>query len=195
MNNNFNLEKQWQKSIQRLTDKELLAIFPEAKQVIPEKINEWGQKRVEFSDIIKKKLTLIKYKIVDEFSRWFWREWIKVNEGQELLKVDAHISRLKRLLFVASGRIPKKGITDEMMQQALTVPIENIIDTQLRRSGKALVGLCPLHQEKTPSFFVYPESNSFYCYGCNQGGNVINFVRLLHSYSFKEAVQYLIGEK
>ena len=69
------LEKEWRASLPRFTDKELLEIFPEAKQTIPEKIKEWREKRVEIVNMIKKKLTLIKYEITDEFSRWFWREW------------------------------------------------------------------------------------------------------------------------
>ena len=39
----------------------------------------------------------------------------------------------------------------------------------LKRRGKNLVGLCPFHNEKTPSFVVYPENGSFYCFGCNTG--------------------------
>lgn len=192
-----NLEKEWKVSLPRFTDKELLEIFPEAKQIIPEKTKEWRQKRAEFADIIKKKLTLIKYKITEEFSQWFWREWVKVNEGQGLLKVDGHIARLKRLLAVAGGWESKDRITEEKMQQALHTPIENIANQHLKlyKSGRALVGLCPFHHEKHPSFYIYPETNSCWCYGCNQGGDVINFVRLLYGYSFKEAVKYLIGEK
>ena len=190
----FNLEKQWRASLPRFTDKELLEIFPEVKQVIPEKIKEWEQKRAEFSDTIKKKLTLIKYKITDEFSRWFWREWVKVNEGEELLKIDGHLARLKDLFLIAKGEIPKGRFTEGEIQRALDVPIETILNQPLRKAGKALVGLCPLHNEKRPSFYIYPETNSCWCYGCNQGGNVINLVRLLHGYSFKEAVKHLIGK-
>jgi hypothetical protein len=191
----FDLEKEWKASLSRFTDKELLEIFPESKKIIPKKIKEWGQKRAKFSDIIKKKLTLIKYKITDEFSQWFWREWVKVSDGEELLKIDNHIARLKRLLMVAKGWKPKGRLTEEQIQQALAVPIENLINQPLRKSGKALVGLCPLHNEKRPSFYIYSKTNSCWCYGCNQGGDVINFVRLLHGYSFKEAVKYLIGKK
>ena len=193
----LSLEKGRRASLPRFTDKELLEIFPEAKQIIPEKIKEWEQKRVKISDTIKKKLTLIKYKITAGFSRWFWREWVKVNEGQELLKIDGHIARLKRLLAVARGWESKGRITEEKIQQALHTPIENIANQHLKlyKSGRALVGLCPFHSEKHPSFYIYPETNSCWCYGCNQGGDVINFVRLLHGYSFKEAVKYLIGEK
>lgn len=191
-NYTLDLEKEWRKSLPRFTDRELLQTFPEAKEIIPKKIAEWEIKRTEFSDIVRKKLTLIKYKITDEFSRWFWREWVKVNEGQELLKIDKHITRLKRLLRIAKGQTPKGQLTDEQIKEALTVPIESLINHSLRKCGKALIGLCPFHNEKHPSFYIYPETNSFWCYGCNQGGNVINFARLLYGYSFKEAVEFLI---
>jgi hypothetical protein len=177
----------------RYSDKELLQIFPEAKVIIPEKITEWGQKKNKIISIIKAKLTFLKNKKLDDFSYWFYRQWIKTNEGEELLEIDNHISRLKRLLMVAKGWKPKGRLTDEQIQQALAVPIENLINQPLRKSGKVLVGLCPLHNEKRPSFYIYPETNSCWCYGCNQGGDVINLVRLLHGYSFREAVQYLIG--
>jgi hypothetical protein len=190
----LDLEKEWRGSLPRFTDKELLDIFPEAKTIIPEKIVNWIEERDKILDAIKKKLTLIKYRASDEFSRWFWREWVKVTDGEKLLKIDGHIARLKRLQSVTKGRTPKGRLTEEEIQQALAVPIENLINQPLRKSGKALVGLCPFHNEKHPSFYIYPETNSCWCYGCNQGGNVINFVRLLHSYSFKEAVKYLIGK-
>ena len=43
----------------------------------------------------------------------------------------------------------------------------------LKRRGSNLVGLCPFHNEKTPSFTVYPENGSYYCFGCGQGGDII----------------------
>lgn len=61
----------------------------------------------------------------------------------------------------------------------------------LRRRGKNLVGLCPFHNEKTPSFCVYPENNSFYCFGCNKGGDVITFIMGVENLDFSEAVKFL----
>jgi len=71
------------------------------------------------------------------------------------------------------------------------VDIESVISSSitLRRRGKTLVGLCPFHNEKTPSFTVYPDSNSFYCFGCGAGGDVISFVRRMENLDYIEAVK------
>lgn len=186
------LEKEWKQSIPRLTDKELLVIFPEAKEIIPVKLKEYEEEKEEIIETIKKQLILIKNKTSDEFSRYFWRQWIKATEGADLLKTKKQITRLKRLLFVSSGKVSKNSLTEEQIQIALNKPIENLINKPLRKSGKKLVGLCPFHEEKHPSFYIYTETNSYYCFGCNQGGSAINFVKLLYGFSFREAVEYLI---
>lgn len=61
----------------------------------------------------------------------------------------------------------------------------------LRRSGRNLVGLCPFHSEKTPSFNIYEENNSFYCFGCGVGGNVFNFVMRIENLDYIDSVKYL----
>lgn len=72
----------------------------------------------------------------------------------------------------------------------------NIVDVarervHLVKAGKNYKACCPFHQEKTPSFVVYPESNSFYCFGCNEGGGVIDFVMKIENVAFPEAVRML----
>lgn len=71
------------------------------------------------------------------------------------------------------------------------IDIEQVISSHisLKRKGKNLVGLCPFHNEKTPSFTVYPESRSFYCFGCGAGGDVISFVRRMDNLDYIEAVK------
>ncbi len=71
------------------------------------------------------------------------------------------------------------------------IDIEQVISSNitLKRRGKTLVGLCPFHNEKTPSFTVYPESRSFYCFGCGAGGDVISFVRRMENLDYIEAVK------
>lgn len=73
------------------------------------------------------------------------------------------------------------------------IDIEDVISSyvNLKRRGKTLVGLCPFHNEKTPSFTVYPESRSFYCFGCGAGGDVISFVRRIDNLDYVEAVKAL----
>ena len=57
-------------------------------------------------------------------------------------------------------------------------PIEDVISgyVALKRAGSNLVGLCPFHSEKSPSFTVFVGNGSFYCFGCGAGGNVISFI-------------------
>ena len=71
--------------------------------------------------------------------------------------------------------------------------IEEIISqyVNLNRRGKNLVGLCPFHNEKTPSFTVYPENGSFYCFGCGAGGDVFTFTKLIENLDYIEAVKKL----
>ncbi|QNK41288.1 DNA primase [Caproicibacter fermentans] len=61
----------------------------------------------------------------------------------------------------------------------------------LKRSGRNLVGLCPFHSEKSPSFNIYPENGSFYCFGCGTGGDVITFIRRIENLDYMEAVRFL----
>ena len=63
--------------------------------------------------------------------------------------------------------------------------------TQLKRSGKGYQGLCPLHQEKTPSFSVEPGQNLFYCFGCGRGGDAIRLHMLLSGDDFPAAIERL----
>ncbi len=62
---------------------------------------------------------------------------------------------------------------------------------QLKRRGRNLVGLCPFHGEKTPSFNIYTENGSFYCFGCGVGGDVITFVMKIENLDYMEAVKFL----
>ena len=71
--------------------------------------------------------------------------------------------------------------------------IEEIVGgyVNLKHAGSTLKGLCPFHNEKTPSLTVYPASNSYYCFGCGSGGDVITFVRNAENLDYIEAVKYL----
>jgi len=62
---------------------------------------------------------------------------------------------------------------------------------ELKKSGANLMGLCPFHHEKSPSFSVSPDKQLYYCFGCGQGGGAFQFLMQHDGYSFPEAVEYL----
>lgn len=71
--------------------------------------------------------------------------------------------------------------------------IEDIISTYvtLKKRGNTSVGLCPFHNEKTPSFTVYNDTQSFYCFGCGAGGDAIGFIRKIENLDYIDAVKLL----
>lgn len=64
-----------------------------------------------------------------------------------------------------------------------------LLDTRLVRRGKELVGLCPFHDEKTPSFMLDPKKNLFYCHGCGTGGDVIAYVKKRYNEGYGDAIR------
>ena len=88
-----------------------------------------------------------------------------------------------------AGRFSEEFLTELRMRCDIEQTISMYVP--LKRRGKNLVGLCPFHNEKTPSFTVYPDSQSFYCFGCGAGGEVIGFIRRAENLDFYEAVKHL----
>jgi DNA primase len=62
---------------------------------------------------------------------------------------------------------------------------------ELRQRGRKYWGRCPFHADKTPSFKVSPERQTFYCFGCHEGGDVLDFVMKLHALPFSDALRHL----
>lgn len=71
--------------------------------------------------------------------------------------------------------------------------IEEIVSSYVlvKRAGRNLKALCPFHSEKTPSFVLYPDNQSFYCFGCGAGGDVISFIMRAENLDYPEAVRFL----
>ena len=75
-------------------------------------------------------------------------------------------------------------------------PIEEVVissGVQLRSAGQRLMGQCPFHRDGRPSLVVYPKNQSYFCFGCSAGGDVIDFVARVHNVGFKEAAAMLAG--
>lgn len=71
--------------------------------------------------------------------------------------------------------------------------LESVVSryVNLKKSGRGLMGLCPFHNEKTPSFHVLPEKQFFHCFGCGAGGDVITFIMKIENLSYPDAVRFL----
>ena len=84
--------------------------------------------------------------------------------------------------------------SDDVIEEVRTK--NDIVDVvsqyvKLTRKGSSYFGLCPFHNEKTPSFSVTPAKQMYYCFGCGAGGNVFNFVMEYENYTFGEALSHL----
>ena len=89
----------------------------------------------------------------------------------------------------SSVAIPQSYIYELCQRNEVTDVIAEHV--QLKRRGRTSVGLCPFHNEKTPSFVVYPETQSFYCFGCGTGGDVITFIKNINRLDYVEAIKFL----
>jgi DNA primase len=79
----------------------------------------------------------------------------------------------------------------ETIKAKIDVVEEVGLVVSLRKSGKSFQGLCPFHNERTPSFYVFPESQTWRCFGCHEGGDVFTFVEKQQGLDFRDALLYL----
>lgn len=85
--------------------------------------------------------------------------------------------------------IPQDYIQEVIRRTDITDLVGGYVN--LKHRGRTHTGLCPFHNEKTPSFVVYPETQSFYCFGCGVGGDAITFVKRINNLDYVEAVRFL----
>ena len=172
------------------TEIELLKIFSEAKEMIPQKIDEWIRVKGELlnEEVVPalKRISGIK----DDFSRWFWKEAYKSLVNPKFVESVEQLARLERLRILTFNTKHSKNIVDfeQKKEIAKQTPILGLYSFQkLRKLGSRHTALCPFHNEDTASFVIYPD-NSFHCFGCQAHGDAIDFMKLLKDCNFKEAV-------
>jgi len=166
-----------------------LLIFPEGQDFVNEKIKDLLEEKEkllkEFREKIKEKLNKVEYLLlIDLYER-------------KLKRIEKEINRLTGYLFPNFS--PETNLTPSDIVKAKETSIvetfkEFFPEIQLKKSGKKLTCLCPFHQEKHPSFFLYPETNSFHCFGCGISGDVIEFVKQVKKINFKQAVIFLLKQ-
>ena len=99
------------------------------------------------------------------------------------------VKPVKKEGYLVAQRIPEQILQD-------IIAANDIVDivgsyTALKKSGSSLVGLCPFHKEKTPSFHVSPDKQVYHCFGCSAGGNVIEFIKNIENLDFIDSVKFL----
>lgn len=177
--------------VPRVPERELAKVFPEAKQAVVENIAHYKSKSERLKVLALKKLDRTS-RITDGNVRWVLKALVLEMEGKGILEAKSHIARLNRILcdFVGTKRV-SKGFSESDIERIKETPIETVIGIKLQKSGDKLIGLCPLHQEKTPSLYVYTKTNTFHCFGCGAGGDVIRLIEMLYGCSFVEAINKL----
>lgn len=84
-------------------------------------------------------------------------------------------------------------MSDELDEIRSRISLVDLVGerVQLTRAGKAFKGLCPFHREKTPSFYIYPEQGRYFCFGCQERGDIFSFVMKSQGLDFREALDIL----
>jgi hypothetical protein len=160
----------------------------------PPLIGELSSRRKVLVTRIGDEVTLINAESEDEAYRYFWTLWLALKEGEELQALDAKLARHHSMLSAVTGKpVPAGRLTDSAIGAARDYPIQDLFDVNFRRSGSRLVGLCPFHAEKSPSFYVFLSQNKAHCFGCQKSVDSISAYMELNSCDFKAAVLALAG--
>ncbi|MCX6734509.1 MAG: CHC2 zinc finger domain-containing protein [Candidatus Peregrinibacteria bacterium] len=191
-------EEKWRKSRHRFSETELLDVFGDSiEEICIDKIKELKDLRNEL--ILEIKRLGQEVDGCDDFKVMMRRECIihfMIKPLQEIERKIYYFERLKAKKTVKL-KAHKGQLKDADIERARNVPIVDVAEThlgQLRKTGKSYVTRCPFHQDNSPSFNLYTESNRFYCFGCNATGDVITFVQKLLNHDFKSAVLYLLNK-
>lgn len=162
---------------------EIREAFPdEIEEIVPRLQKSLGTRINLLDKIIREVYSSQKF---DEWSKEFNVICIKV---LWLIPAVKEYNRLSRYLVMSN----KSNQYD--VERAKLVDIETLFEPRkTHRGSKRIHCCCPLgtHQDKTPSFVIYKESNTYFCFSCNSGGDVIHFVQKLHQLDFVKAVQFL----
>ena len=128
--------------------------------------------------------------LLDPDEPWPWHASTPAHRKQEIERqLKAAVWQLNKL----NGKVIEGQITDADITQAKSRPISDLFAGKLTRSGQRLTGKCPFHDEKTGSFVIYTNQNSWWCFGCSEGGSVVDFVMKQQNLKFIDAINYLLN--
>jgi hypothetical protein len=123
-------------------------------------------------------------------------------ESEQAYYAD-YIEAVTMALEIVRSNRPVPAVSEAKNKNRLADPQDikgrlDIVDVighylQLKKSGKYFTACCPFHEEKSPSFFVYPEQKTYHCYGCQKHGDIFSFIQEIEHTDFNGALQILEG--
>ena len=125
---------------------------------------------------------------IEEFqqNKWPIPSWLDLERTKLLRRIKEYEYRLR-------GGKSNSDIGESEIRRAKDYPLTDLYNEQTRRTGRLLVGRCPFHEEKSGSFTIYLLNNSWHCFGCNRGGDSIDYCMAHDDLSFIEAIKKLIN--
>lgn len=168
---------------------ESVEIFKEdLEPILKDKVKELYPRHQHLTHLLELKEAALKRKFKKD--SWFWVMWERAKFAEGIATVEIELENV--LAAYSKLKATDNNLDwESKVESAKQTPIESIVPSKLRKVGKRLVGLCPLHTEKTPSFTVYLANNSYFCFGCSAGGDVINLKMSIENIKFSEAVRRL----
>jgi len=192
---------EWLATVPNYTFREAIAIFPEAVKIARKNLklevkqlkerlkwlDEWRMN--ECQDTINK----IHFK-----EQTFYKDWFDQSHQESRQEVERQIKKLQFSLShldEIDGKTKTQktnGVSEQDVARAKEIPITHFYTDKLSKHNKLATGRCPFHNEKTGSFTIYLDQNTFWCYGCGAGGTVIDFVMRQNNCDFLQAVKTLL---
>lgn len=191
--------KKYKKPHIKNTEKKMLDSLSNklAKAEIRSQLKKVRRKKFRKEKDVKDRVQAIEKIGLDGFSEWFCKEWVRIDEGMELMELIREKSRLEKQLNRLKTKqesFTPKEINDEDIEKANSIPLDRIAEDyiELNKVGKNYQALCPFHDDNDPSFTIFSDTNSFYCFGCEESSTPIDFVMQIENKDFKNAVNYIL---
>lgn len=199
----LDIEKAWKADAAK-TPEALVEAFPDEQEIVMRNLREYWHEAARLYIELKRIRNIVDRVQTDTFSKWFFLKAEKFKEGKRLRALREKIERLERLKMAyerkkVEGQLSKEYFktvkererfdTDKMLARPeLLVDIASFYGVTLKPSGTIFKGLCPFHDEKTPSFYIYRD-NWAHCFGCSWHGNIFDFVMQKKGCTFREALE------
>jgi hypothetical protein len=197
---NFVSEEEWEREVgeykycgDNIHDMDLLNIFPEGTPLLKRNIKDVNKIVKEIEPLLRELLQgwigIICSSITDPEKRKKEIQWAgNTFYNKPLQKFESMIKKWERMLMVTELREVGKEVVGLNIARAKEYPISRLIE--INRAGFAK---CPFHNEKTASLKVWEKENRWYCFGCNERGDVIDLYMKMNNVDIKTAVKSLNG--